>query len=79
MQVVRELDPRTTHGYGIRWDPAAQVHRVRDEVAGEWLRDGDGLIRAFVRFDDAYGEWYQVRREGLEARVREANRWSRWN
>ncbi|MFE5582143.1 hypothetical protein [Kitasatospora sp. NPDC056531] len=52
---------------------------MRDEVAGEWLRDDDGFVRAFVRFDDAYGEWYRVRREGLEARVREMNRWSRWN
>ncbi|MBV6696041.1 hypothetical protein [Kitasatospora aureofaciens] len=76
---VRELDPAATHGYGIRWDPAARCYRVRDEPAGTWLRDGDGAIRAFVRFDAANSEWRRLRREDLEARVREANWWSRWN
>ncbi|MFD7578691.1 hypothetical protein [Kitasatospora sp. NPDC059803] len=78
-QAVRELDPAATHGYGIRWDPAARCYHVRDEQGGEWLRDGDGTIRAFVRFEAANGEWLRLRREHLEARVREANWVSRWN
>ncbi len=33
-QAVRELDPAATHGYGIRWDPAARREHLEARVRG---------------------------------------------
>ncbi|MEV7779879.1 hypothetical protein [Kitasatospora sp. NPDC088351] len=45
------------HGYGIRWDPAARLYRVRNEITGEWLRDGDGSLCGFSSFSVAEKAW----------------------
>ncbi|MFI2611186.1 hypothetical protein [Kitasatospora sp. NPDC018619] len=45
------------HGYGVRWDPAAGCHRVRNETTGEWLRGPDGEPASFTFFGDAFSAW----------------------
>ncbi|MEU1288211.1 hypothetical protein [Kitasatospora sp. NPDC005856] len=45
------------HGYGVRWDAAADRYRVRNEITGEWLHSATGELAAFVFFGDAYSAW----------------------
>ncbi|MDH6705919.1 hypothetical protein P3T27_002641 [Kitasatospora sp. MAA19] len=45
------------HGYGVRWDPEGRCYRVRNESAGEWLRQDSGELKGFVSFSDAYSAW----------------------
>ncbi|MER7757584.1 hypothetical protein [Kitasatospora sp. NPDC097643] len=45
------------HGYGVRFDPAARLYRVRNEITGEWLRQDCGELTGFGSFSDAYSAW----------------------
>ncbi|MEV7783728.1 hypothetical protein [Kitasatospora sp. NPDC088351] len=45
------------HGYGIRWDPAVRLYRVRNEITGEWLRDSSGSLSGFSSFSVAEKAW----------------------
>ncbi|AUY47681.1 hypothetical protein [Streptomyces sp. CB01881] len=45
------------HGYGIRWDQAARLYRVRNEFTGAWLRDNSGALLGFSSFTAADRAW----------------------
>ncbi|WP_395298066.1 hypothetical protein ACF9IK_34925 [Kitasatospora hibisci] len=44
-------------GYGIRWDRAAGLYRVRNEHTGVWLRDDSGALQGFSSFTAADRAW----------------------
>ncbi|GAA2809915.1 hypothetical protein RMN57_07175 [Kitasatospora sp. CM 4170] len=45
------------HGYGVRWDHAARLYRVRNEVTGEWLRGPGGELAGFSLLSAATSAW----------------------
>ncbi|MGW4891811.1 hypothetical protein ACWEQL_06030 [Kitasatospora sp. NPDC004240] len=54
----RDDDPPThTHGYGVRFEPAARLYRVRNELTGEWKRDADGVLCGWTSFLKADAAW----------------------
>ncbi|MFD0275044.1 hypothetical protein ACFVHB_14250 [Kitasatospora sp. NPDC127111] len=57
MYSARVHPPTTLHGYGLRWDPAARVYRVRNELTGEWLRDPSGELAGFPTLSAAASAW----------------------